>query len=128
MTFDCPLCGCEDHHAPGCVAGALEAFTHEEYRTHTRALLLVTLLTHGQPTTVEELARSMNMAFYDVADAGCALMAEGLAYPWQSNLAPTLALTTAPHVQQECDRAADLLGLVLTDPRRPLSPLLGRPA
>ncbi|RJF74975.1 hypothetical protein D3875_02975 [Deinococcus cavernae] len=108
--------------------GALKALGHEGRQAHIRARLLTTLFVHATPMAVKELADGMGMAFYDVARVARALMAEGLTYPCQDTLVPTLALTRAPHVRQECDRAAELLGLVLTDPRTPLSPLLGRPA
>lgn len=128
MTSGCPICGGEDRHAPGCVGGALEALGREGRQAHIRARLLTALFVHAAPMTVKDLADGMGLAFYDLIEPAHALMAEGLAYPCQDTLAPTLALTSAPHVQQECDRAAELLGLVLTDPRAPLSPLLGRTA
>ncbi|WP_153013978.1 hypothetical protein [Deinococcus grandis] len=95
----------------------------EGRQAHRRALLLVTLLTAGEGMTLAHLADVTGVTLEDVRDIVRALFTEGLAYPdW--SVAGRVHLTTAPHVQDACLAAADLLGLTLAQPRVPHSPLL----
>lgn len=121
VVADCPVCGQENDHAYGCVVGELQALGKDGRQAHRRALLLVLLHTHGpvQPRTLAELSE---LALYSVHEITNGLMREGLIYPdFPTNC---FNLTHAPHVRVACDQAADLLGLVLTSPRSPLSPLI----
>lgn len=122
----CPACEYWDgDHAPGCVVSRLRALGVEGRQAHRRALLLVALLTAGEGMTLTRLADVTGVTLEDVRYITRTLFAEGLAYPdW--SVAGRVHLTTAPHVQAECLAAADLLGLTLTQPLTPLSPLLGR--
>lgn len=121
----CPVCDRWDGHAPECVISRLEDLGREGRQAHQRALLLVTLLAAGGGVTLPELAQQTGMDLVSVRSATRALFAEGLARPdW--SVAAMIHLTTAPHVQAECLAAAESLGMVLTHPRTPLSPLLGR--
>ncbi|WP_230286327.1 hypothetical protein [Deinococcus sp. 12RED42] len=120
----CPVCEYWDgDHASECVMSRLRALGSEGRQAHRRALLLVTLMTAGQPTPLKNLASETGMTLMDVRDITRALFTEGIAYPDWSR-AGVIGLTTAPHVEQACLAAAELLGMVLTQPRAPLSPLL----
>ncbi|MCD0160303.1 hypothetical protein IHN63_03180 [Deinococcus sp. 6YEL10] len=120
----CPVCEYWDgDHAPECVMSRLRTLGSEGRQAHRRALLLVTLMTTGRPTSLKDLASETGMTLMDVRDITRALFIEGIAYPDWSTVG-VIALTTAPHVEQTCLAAAELLGMVLTQPRTPLSPLL----
>ncbi len=122
----CPACGYWDgDHTPECVISRLRDLGVEGRQAHRRALLLVTLLTAGEGMTLTRLSDVTGVTLEDVRYIARTLFAEGLAYPdW--SVAGRVHLTTAPHVQGACLAAADLLGLTLTQPLTPLSPLLGR--
>lgn len=123
----CPVCEYwDDEHAPTCVVSRLQALGVEGRQAHRRALLLVTLLTAEQPTSLVELSDATGIPLFHLGPTVHGLFAEGLAHPGFSS-STTIALTSAPHVQQACLAAADLLGMVLTQPRPPLSPMLGQP-
>lgn len=120
----CPVCEYWDgDHAPECVMSRLRTLGSEGRQAHRRALVLVTLMTAGQPLALQDLAGETGMTLMDLRDITRALFTEGLAYPdWSTS--GVIALTNAPHAEQACLAAAELLGMVLTQPRAPLSPLL----
>lgn len=124
MTTDCPVCDRDDGHVSGCVIGELQALGKEGRQAHRRALVMTLLYTHGRAMTLDELTASARINLLDISEAAKVLMARGLVFP-HFGTNPALQLTSAPHVQQECEQAADLLGLELGHTP---SPLLRRPA
>lgn len=81
----------------------------QQRETRRRAQVLVALRNYGEPMTLAELEDGTGIPLFGVADVARGLFAEGLAYP-QAFTPPTLALTTAPHVQANVQAAAELLG------------------
>lgn len=120
----CPFCEFWDAHEPGCIVGQLQDLGRN---AHRRAQLLTVLFAHGEAMTLAALSDATGRCLTDVADVAVGLFAEGLAYPASFGglgQQPSVALTTAPHVREACLAAAQMLGMILAEPRILPSPVL----
>lgn len=121
----CPVCEYWDDHSPTCIISRLKNLGAEGRQQHRRAALLITLLGAGAAMTLTDLSDTTGFDLWHVRSAVKDLFVEGLAYP-TFDQPGAVVLTTAPHVHQECVKAAELLGIVVGQPRPPLSPMLGQ--